>query len=105
MVFDDKYLSFDNSSFFKHGGWSSFYPEEVEPIPTNSPVERGNPVIMSCFVDADHARCNMNRRSHMGILIFVNRSPTVFFSKFQNTVKLSKFGPEFIAMKQSVELI
>ena len=105
MVFDDTVPSFDDSSFFKRGDWSAFYPEAAEPIPTNAPIARGNPVKTSCFVDADHAGCKVTRRSHTGVLIFVNRSPIVFFSKRQNTVESSTFGSEFIAMKQSVELI
>ena len=41
----------------------------------------------------------------MGILVFVNRAPIVFFLKRHNTVELSTFGSEFIATKKSVELI
>ena len=105
IVFDDTVPSFDDSSFFKRGDWSAFYPEAAEPIPSNAPMARGNSVTTSCFVDADHAGCKVTRRSHTGVLIFVNRAPIVFFSKRQNTVESSTFGSEFIAMKQSVELI
>ena len=105
MVFDDTVPSFDESSFFKRSDWSAFYPDAAEPIPSNAPMARGNPVTTSCFVDADHAGCKVTRRSHTGVLIFVNRAPIVFFSKRQNTVESSTFGSEFIAMKQSVELI
>ena len=41
----------------------------------------------------------------MGILIFMNIAPIVLFSKHHNNVESSTFGSEFIAMKQSVELI
>ena len=68
-------------------------------------MARGNPVITSYFVDDDHTGYMMTRRAHTSIIIFVNRAPIVFFSKRQNTVGLSTFGSEFIAMKQSVELI
>ena len=47
----------------------------------------------------------MTRRSHTGVLLFVNRSPIVWFSKRHNTVESSTFGSECIAMKQSVDLI
>ena len=105
MIVDDSSPNFDNTSFFKHGLWEEYYPDANEPIPSNAPEARGNPVTTSCFVDADHAGCKVTRRSHTGIFIFVNRAPIVFFSKRQNTVESSTFGSEFIAMKQSVDQI
>ena len=80
IVLDDTYPSFDNSRFFELSDCSAFYLDATDPIPTNAPVARGNPVIMSYFVDTDHAGCNMPRRSHTGILVYVNRT-SVFFSK------------------------
>jgi len=55
-------------------------------------------------VDADHAGCKVTRRSHTGVLIFVNRAPILWYSKRQNTVETSTFGSEFIAMKTAVEM-
>jgi hypothetical protein len=34
----------------------------------------GCSVTTSCFVDADHAGCQLTRGSHSGVLIFVNRT-------------------------------
>jgi hypothetical protein len=62
-------------------------------------------MIISCFVDADHAGNMVTRRSHTGILIFCNRAPIIWFSKKQNTVETSTFGSEFVAAKIAVELI
>ena len=47
----------------------------------------------------------MSRRSHTGVLIYINRAPIIWFSKRQNTVESSTFGSEFVAMKQAVELV
>ena len=47
----------------------------------------------------------MTRRLYTGIIIFVNRAPTVLFSNRKNTVESSTFGSEFIAMDQSVDPI
>ena len=47
----------------------------------------------------------MSRRSHSGVLIYINRAPIIWFSKRQNTVESSTFGSEFVAMKQAVELV
>jgi hypothetical protein len=60
---------------------------------------------MSCFVDADHAGNLVTRRSHTGIVIFLNRAPVVWYSKHQNSVETSTFGSEFVALRIAVELI
>ena len=56
-------------------------------------------------VDADHAGCRVTRRSHTGIIIFVNRAPILWYSKRQNTVESSTFGSEFLAMRQATDMI
>jgi len=66
---------------------------------------RGNPVNTTCFVDANRAGSLVTRRSQTGILIFVTKSPIVWYSKRQNTVETSTFGGEFVAMRQATELI
>eukprot|EP00978_Attheya_sp_CCMP212_P043638 scaffold288169_cov38-Attheya_sp.AAC.1 len=69
------------------------------------PEPRGNEVTINCFVVADHAGNQVTRRSHTGILIFLNRAPISWFSKKQNTVESSTFGSEFVAMKTAAEQI
>jgi hypothetical protein len=60
---------------------------------------------MNAFVDADHAGDRLTRRSHTGIIIFINKAPIIWFSKRQNTVETSTFGSEFVAMKICTEMI
>ena len=69
------------------------------------PEPRGLPVSVNCFVDANHAGDSNTRRSHTGILIFINKAPIHWFSKQQATVEASTFGAEFNAMKASIEMI
>ena len=69
------------------------------------PEARGIFVSMSVFVDADLGGNKLNRRSQIGILIFVNKSPIHWFSKRQPSVEASTFGAEFRAMKTAVELV
>jgi hypothetical protein len=104
MVFDDTEPVFDESRFQKCD-WSEYYPGACEAIPPDAPEVRGQSVSMSCFVDADHAGCRVTRRSHTGVLIFVNRAPILWYSKRQNTVEASTFGSEFIAAKTAVEMV
>jgi hypothetical protein len=77
----------------------------MEAIPGNMPNPRGKHVVTTCFVDADHAGCKETRRSHSGILIFVNRAPIMWYSKRQNTVEASTYGSELLAMRISIEMI
>ena len=69
------------------------------------PPPRGQSVSMHCFIDADHAGNTVTRRSQTSLLLFVNRAPIVWFSKWQNTIETSTFGSEFITMKTAVEQI
>jgi hypothetical protein len=104
IVFDDSKPYVDEAQFTPVD-WSDFYHEAKEAIPPNAPEPRGSSILISCFVDADHAGNRVTRRSHTGILIFCNRAPIVWFSKRQNTVETSSFGSEFIAARIAVELI
>jgi hypothetical protein len=80
MVFDDTEPDFDERRF-KECNWSEYYPDAKEVLPPDMPIARGRPIVMSCFVDADHAGCRVTRRSHTGVVIFVNRAPILWFSK------------------------
>jgi hypothetical protein len=104
LVLDASRPHVDESRFIKQD-WTDFYRDAEEPIPPNAPEPRGKSVILSCFVDANHAGDKITRRSHSGIIIFVNRAPIIWYSKQQNTVETSTFGSEFVATRIAVELI
>lgn len=104
VAFDWTKPQLDESKFTKCD-WTENYPDAKEPIPTNIPEPRGKSVVTTCFVDADHAGCRLTRRSHTGVVIFVNRAPILWFSKRQNTVESSTFGSESVAMRQAVDMI
>jgi hypothetical protein len=102
IVFDDNTVDWDSTKFAKVD-WTDFYPDATEPIPPNAPEPRGKPVQINCFVDADHAGNKVTRRSHSGILIYLNSAPIDWYSKRQNTVESSSFGSEFIALRVATE--
>ena len=104
MVFDDTVPVFRGERFV-NCDWSEFYPDACEAIPEVMPESRGREVVMTCFVDADHAGCRETRRSHSGIFIFVNRAPIMWYSKRQNTVEASTYGSELLAMRLAIEMI
>ncbi len=51
-----------------------------------------------------NARNRVNRRSHTGILIYLNTAPFVWYSKAQTTVESSTFGSEFVALRIATDL-
>ena len=61
--------------------------ERVFKLNEGRPEPRGQHVVVSCFVDANHAGNVKTRRLHMGILIYVQNAPIIWFSKRQNTVE------------------
>ena len=92
----DEHLPLEERAEFKAKYMKELYPDAIEDVPPNAPKPRGKPVQITCFVDADHAGDQVTRRSRTGILIFVNKSPIMFYSKRQNTVETSTFGSEFL---------
>ena len=104
LVFDnsDPVFSSDN---FHVCDWGSHYPDASEKIPSNAPEPLGRSVSTTCYVDSDHAGCQATRRSHTGVLIYVNCAPIIWYSKRQNTVEASTFSAEYIALKTAVEMI
>ena len=104
LMFDSSY-PLVKESWFKTYDWFEFYHDAKEAIPPNMPEARGKPVIISCFVDANHAGDVVDRRSQTGVLIFVNKAPIHWYSKKQATVESSTFGAEFCAMRVAVDMI
>ena len=94
-----------NEKWFQKYDWFDFYRDAKEAIPPNMPEARGNPIIISCFVDANHAGNVKDRRSQTGILIFMNKAPIHWYSKRQTTVESSTFGAEFCAMRVATDMI
>ena len=104
LVFDDKEPRIDES-VFEQVDWSDMPYDREEELPPNMPEPLGNSITISAFVDADHAGNLLTRKSHTGIIIFVNNSPISWFSKRQTTVESSTFGSEFVAMRICVDMI
>jgi hypothetical protein len=104
ILFDESEPNIDERRF-KKVDWSDIYGVVQEELPPGMPIPLGTPVSMHCFVDADHAGNLATRRSHTGIIIFLNMSPIIWYSKRQNTVESSTFGSEFVALRTAVELI
>ena len=105
IVFDPTEPVVPDPGVFKEVDWSDFYEDIKEELPPNMPKPRGNSVTISCFVDSNHAGNLVTRRSHTGILIFIQNAPIIWYSKRQNTVESSTFGSEFVALRIAKEQI
>ena len=105
LVFDYRHPDVDESAFKHDCDWESFYRKLAEELPSKMPTPHGHGVSVHCFVDSNHAGNVVTRRSHTGILIFLNKAPIIWYSKRQNTVEASTFGSEFIAMRIAKEMI
>jgi hypothetical protein len=105
IAYDSKDVDIDESIFPPNTDWRDFYGDVEEELPTKMPKPRGNPVTIHAFVDANHAGNVVTRRSHTGIIIFVQNAPVIWFSKRQNTVEAATFGSEFVALRICKELI
>lgn len=101
LVFDPSYV---DHPVTPDPDWSDFYKDAKEELPTDMPVPRGQPVQMTVFVDSDHAGDKVTRRSRTGVIIYLNRSPIVWYSKKQGSIESSTFGSEFAAMKVATEI-
>ena len=109
-------LTFDANEYFltseslqesqdKQRSMSQLYTDAKEDLPPNAPEPRGRSVQINCFVDSDHAGDRITRRSHTGIIIYLNTAPISWYSKKQTTVESSTFGSEFVALRLSTEQI
>jgi hypothetical protein len=96
---------YNEESRFEKCDWAEFYPGAKDFIPPDMPEVLGKSVAMTCFVDADHAGCKATRRSHTGVIIYINKPPILWYSKRQTTIETSTFGSEIVAMKIAIEMV
>jgi hypothetical protein len=85
--------------------WEEFYPDAAETLPDHQPIPHGKQATITCFVDADHARDKVTRRSVSSIVLLINNTPIVFKSSRQKTVETSTYGSEMVAARIAVDMI
>ena len=107
VVFDPAPVELDEGAFANvtPDQWRDFYGDLTEELPPRMPEPLGKAMDITCFVDADHAGNIITRRSHTGILIFIQNAPIIWWSKKQNTVESSSFGSEFVALRTARDMI
>ena len=105
LAYDSKTPEVDESAFNNNADWKDFYGDVEEELPPKMADPRGNVVRISAFVDANHAGNVVTRRSHSGIIIFVQNDSIIRLSTRQNTVEAATFGSDFFALRICKELI
>jgi len=85
--------------------WSEFYPDACKDLPYDMPNPEGNMATLTLYVDADHARDKLTRRSVTGIILLMNNTPIYWLSRRQKTVETSTYGSELVAARIGVDLI
>ena len=63
------------------------------------PEALGKYVVIKAHLDANHSGKIANRRSHSVIIIYVNNSPIIWYSKRQNTVEASIVVSDSFALR------
>jgi hypothetical protein len=89
----------------KGQNWAEMYPDAVEDVPTDMPIPKGSLVEISTYVDADHARDQVTRRSVTGVLLLINNTPLQWLSRKQPTVETSTYGSEMVATRIAIDMI
>ena len=85
--------------------WKVHYPDSVEELPRHMLTPKGKPVVITGYVDADHAHDLVTRRSITGMLFLLNNTPIKWYSKRQNTVESSTYGSELVSARIATDMI
>ena len=62
-------------------------------------------MVIRVYVDVNNSGNMFNRRSHTGILIYMNKSLIIWFRKQQNKLESSSFGLELIYLRVATEMV
>jgi hypothetical protein len=104
IAFDTSYVDYSDITNVKYD-WHEQYADAEEQMPMNPLEPKGKEVQISCFVDASHADDVITRRSTTGFIIFINKTPILWYSKRQNCIETSTYGSEFTALRIATEHI
>ncbi len=78
IIFDPSYVEHKRKPM---PDWTDFYRDAKPMIPTDCPKPLGKPVQITCFVDAAMAGDHVTQRPRAGVLIYLNRSLIVWYSR------------------------
>ena len=79
-------------------GWNKIYPEVYRALPGKVVEPLRKTVRIRVYVDTNHAGNLVNRRSHSGIMIYLNNTPILWFCKRQNAGESFSFCSKYVAL-------
>jgi hypothetical protein len=82
-----------------------FYPDSRKDIPHDMPKPIGALAMLTCYVDADHARDKVTCCSVTEIVLLLNNTSIAWVSKWQKTVETSTYGSELVVARIAVDLL
>ena len=103
-MFDCIYLRI-SSKIFKEYEWFDLYRDAKEAIPPNMNESKVHKVSISMFVDYELVGDNCTKRSHISLLIFINKSIIHWYIKSQSTVEAFNFGSQFCSMNTGLDMV
>ena len=109
LILDPSYPEINKSSFEKkdwtHLVCGDVKEEVISDTDSDYCKPRGKGFVIRSYIDSDHTRDSITRRSRTGFVALVNCAPIYWFSKKQMEIETSTFGSEFIAIKQCCEYL
>ena len=106
ILIDSKVAPIRDQAIVTRGqDWNEFYPYAIENLPDDMPKSKGRMCTLTCYVDADHARDQLTRRSVTCTILLLNNTPILWVSKRQKTVETSTYGSELVASRIAIELM
>ena len=85
--------------------WKGFYPDADELEPLREPDAIENSMVIRVYVDVNNTGNMLNMRSHTGILIYVNNTSMIWFSKRKNTVEYSSSRSKLIYLSIAMKMV
>src|SRR5687767_1078288 len=76
--------------------WTEFYPYATENLPSERPEPLGNLCTITTYVDENHARNQVIRRSITGIVVLLNNTPVSWLAKWQKRLNLPPMDEKWL---------
>ena len=87
-------------------GWEkSIYGDIEEAIPEDCPALKGNPIVLTSYVDVNLCHDMLTGRSITGIIYIANQTVIDYYMKKKPTVETDTYGSEFMAARTATEQI
>ena len=81
----------------------ALYSDAAKELDANIPTPLVGEISITVFVESDHGHDKVTRRSIMGLIAFLGRTPAFYLSKRLGAIETSTYGAKFSALKTGAE--